>query len=198
MCAQGREPACVLRGGRGGEQACVRMCSGKHVCFMGGVTRQECTCTCVYVAELCVEVGAGMLIEQGGPARRLVPGALCHPSRRELLNWLISEAEKSQLWVRSSHSCTHATFPCIGHLPPSYSACCCAQQGGQGASRLWICVPTPMFACILGWVLNQVVPLWRAQACAGSPRRPQSSAQRGWVVRPQGLVPISQMRELWM
>lgn len=189
MCTHRREPTnlhvcCVW----GREQVCTCMCSGKHVCFMGGVTRQVCICTHVYVAELCMEVGAGMLTEQGGPARRQVPGALCHPSRRELLNWLISEAEKSHLWVRSSHSCTHHV-PMYGTHPPKLLClplCSAALQGGQGAGRLWICVLTPICVCILGWVLNQVVPLWRAQACAGSPHRPQSTAQRGWVVRPPG------------
>ena len=68
-----------------------------------------------------------------------MPGALCHPSRRELLNWLISEAEKSQLWARSSHSCTHAMFPCAVNIlptsPPSYSASC-AVLGSPAGERV--------------------------------------------------------------
>lgn len=90
-----------------------------------------------------------------------MPQALCHPSRQELLNRLISEAEKSQLWVRSSqsraHTHTHTYMPCP-HVPctsPPKSLCltlflAAALRGGQEASHLWMSVLMPLCVGALG------------------------------------------------
>ena len=103
-----------------------------------------------------------------------MPQALCHPSRRELLNRLISEAEKSQLWVMSSQSHTHththihAMSPRTVHIPSQVTlpdtVLSSSPAGRQDASRLGMCVLPPLCVGALGYWTKR--PLWRAQLCA--------------------------------
>lgn len=73
-----------------------------------------------------------------------MPGVLCHPSRRELLNWLISEAEKSQLWVRKELAFMHTRHVSVHrkHVP-SDSACNRAQQPRRGTRCQWAVARCP-------------------------------------------------------
>lgn len=146
-----------------------------------------CPHTRVYVAEPCVEVQAGTLTEQGGMVRRQMPGVLCHPSRRELLNWLISEAEKSQLWVRKKLAFTTASFLCTINMSPVTPPATVrsSPSGAQGASGLWLSVLAPQCVCIPGWLLNQVALLWRAQAWCRPSSSPVQCTERLGGLRPQ-------------
>ena len=120
---------------------------------------------------------------------------LCSPSRRELFNRLISEAEKSQLWVRSSHTHTHTRHVPMhsAHSPKSLclTLCSAALQGGKvpvacGSVSSHPCASVP-------WAAGPRDPYGEHSFVqAVRPQCPQS------VVRPPRLCPVSQMRELWL
>lgn len=103
-----------------------------------------------------------------------MPQALCHPSRRELLNRLISEAEKSQLWVRSSqsrahtHTHIHAMSPRTVHIPsqvtmPDTVLSSSSSGRARGQSLVDECPHAPMCRC--PGLLDQVTPVESTALC---------------------------------